>query len=97
MSAINRYKILKADVANAIKFLQTKKGHLDVKPWVEKYKANLSVKKNKLYFDDKEVIPRENVDTYLRRRLYSKNEDAIQMSRDGAHYQLLKETVGAEH
>ena len=94
MSVINRYKILKADVANAIKFLQTKKGHLDVKPWVEKFKDNLSVKKNKLYFDDKEVIPRENVDTYLRRRLYSKNDDAIQMSRDGAHYQLLKETVG---
>ena len=94
MSSINRYKITKADVAQAVKFLKTKKGHLDVAPWVEKFKANLSVKNGKLNFDGKEVVPREDVDAYLRRRLYSKADDAIQMSRDGAHYQLLKETVG---
>ena len=94
MSQINRYKITKADVAKAIKFIQTKKGHLDIATWVEKFREKLSVKNKKLYFEEREIIPREEIDNYLRKRLYSKKDDAIQMSRDAAFYQLLKETVG---
>ena len=85
---------MKADIAKAIKFVQTNKGHLDVAPWVEKFKSQLKVKNKKLYFEDREIVAREDVDNYLRKRLYSKQDDAIQMSRDAAHYQLLKETVG---
>ena len=91
---INRYKINKAGVAKAIRFLKSGKGHLDVPTWVEKFKSQLKIKNGKLYFEGREIVPREDVDKYLRKRLYSKGDDAIQTSRDSAHYQLLKETVG---
>ena len=93
MSGINRYKITTKGLEQAVKFLKTGKGHLSVPTWVDKYKADLKVKNGKVFFQKRELVSRENVEDYLRKRLYSKDAD-LQMARDSCHYQLLKETVG---
>ena len=94
MTTINRYKFTKAGIAKAKKFLSTGKGHLNIPTWCEKFKDQLKIKNGKVHFEDREIIPKEDVETYLRKRLYSKGDDAIQSSRDGAHYELLKQTCG---
>ena len=91
---MNRYKISKDSLAKAKEFVSTGKKHLEAPNWAVKYKDSLKIKAGKLYFEDRLIIPRENVEAYLRKRIYSKGDDALQSSRDGAHYQLLKETVG---
>ena len=91
---MNRYKIDKEGIAAAKKFLKTGKGHLQAPNWAIKFKDQLKVNGSKIMFENRELIPREDVEDYLRKRLYSKGDDAIQSSRDAAFYQLLKETVG---
>ena len=88
-----RYKFLEADIKKAKSYLTTKKGRLQVKPWVLKYEADLSVAKNVLVYKGREVIPREKVDAFLRDKVLSKTAD-INTSRDSAFYQLSKISVG---
>ena len=86
--SINRYKFTKVGVAKAIEFLQSGKDHLSLPAWVEKFKGKLNLKGGKLYFEDREIIAREDVRTYLKKY---KN---LLAGRDCAHQELLKETVG---
>ena len=88
-----RYKFPEADLKSAVKYLKTKKGRLQQKPWVLKYESDLKVKDGKIRYKDKEIIASENIDDYLRRRVCSKAAD-INTSRDSAFYQLSKEVVG---
>jgi hypothetical protein len=88
-----RYKFTEADIKQAKIYLKTKKGRLQVKPWVLKFEVDLSVDKNNLKYKGKDVIPQEKVDTYLRKRIYAKDAD-ITCSRDSAHFQIAKEVVG---
>ena len=89
---MNRYRITSKQIFGAKKFLKDGKTR-GVAAWATKFKDQLSTKGGKLYFDDKLIIPRDGVEDYLRKRLYDKNGD-LQQSRDSAHYQLLKTTVG---
>ena len=73
MSSINRYKITKKGIAQAIKYLKSGKGHLSAPTWCEKFKNDLKVKNGSVFFQDREVVPREEVEKYLRKRLYNKD------------------------
>ena len=89
---MNRYRISGHQIKKAKKFLKDGKPR-GVPGWATKHKDKLSVKAGKLYYDDKLVVPREDVNDYLRKRLYDKNTD-LQQSRDSAHYQVMKDAVG---
>ena len=89
---MNRYKVSEKDFDAAKKFMQGKAFKKDAPSWAVKYKEQLSFKGSKLFYLDKQVIPIEKVDTYLRNMLYSKNE-RVPMSRDSA-FHLLKKRVG---
>jgi hypothetical protein len=88
-----RYKFLEADIKKAIKYLKTKKGKLQQKPWVTKFEKDLKVDKHTLRYKGLEIIPKERIDAFLRKRILSKEAD-ISTSRDSAYYQISKENVG---
>ena len=89
---MNRYRISGPQIKKAKKYLKDGKPR-GVPAWATKFKDKLSVKVGKLYYEGKLIIPREDVDDYLRKRLYDKNTD-LQQSRDSAHYQVMKDTIG---
>ena len=81
-----RYQFDQKTVDKAISSL--KKGDKGP-PFLQRFKG--TVKKNKLYLDDKLVIPREQVKDYLRDQLLS---GTVPLSRDGLYYYLSKNVVG---
>ena len=91
---MNRYRFTDKDIGTTIKYLKTKKGHLELPKWAEKYNDDLKVKDNKLYYKEKLIVSREKLDGYLRKRLYDKKAD-LTTGRDSMHYQLMKEVIGA--
>ena len=88
-----RYKFSEGDIKKAKTYLKTKKGRLQVKAWVLKFEADLSIDKNTLKYKGLDIIPTERVDTFLRKRILDRKAD-ITLSRDSAHYQIAKEVVG---
>ena len=89
---MNRFRISEKQIKKVKQYL--KDGKTDSVPkWGLRFKDKLKVVGNILKYDDKTIIPREKVNDYLRKRLYDKDAD-LQHSRDSAHYQLLKDTVG---
>ena len=65
-AAVNRYKFTKATVTQAVKFL---KGTGKRQPnFLKKFKGTL--KDGKLHLDGKRVIPKEDVESFLRERIY---------------------------
>ena len=91
---MNRYQIMENDLPNVKKFL--KSGDKDGIPkWAIRFKDKLSVKQGKLYFDGKLVVPKEQVEKYIRSKLYSTDiDEMIPHGRDSGHYKLLQQTVG---
>lgn len=89
---LSRFKIKKTDFAKAIKFL-SKAGAFkkDTPSWVIKNKDNLQVVDGKVRYNNLEIVPNENIDTYLRKILFDKNSK-IPASRDGM-FHLLKSKV----
>ena len=95
---MNRFKLKKEQFPIVKKFLKgtnVKK----VPSWAKKFKDQLSIKNNKIYFTDdgrdKEVVAMEDVDSYLRKRILSKDiKDIVPNSRDGCFYKLFQETCG---
>ena len=90
---MNRYQILEKDIPKVKAFL--KNGKTDGVPkWAIRFKDTLSVKNGKVFFEQtKQVVPKEQVETYLRDRLYSKSA-TLPYGRDSGHYKLLQESVG---
>ena len=91
--SINRYKFLLADIPKVKAFLKDNEKTNGVPHYAKKFKADITIKRGKLYYQDREIVPRENVEDYLRDKLYSKDA-TIPFGRDSAHYSLLKTTVG---
>jgi hypothetical protein len=89
---MNRYKVYEKDFAAAKKFLSGKGFRKDSPSWAVKHKDKLSFKGGKLFFDNKEIVPVEKVESYLRDMLYSAKE-RVPMSRDAA-FHLLKKRIG---
>ena len=86
-AAVNRYNFTRASVASAIKFL---KGKAKRQPNFLKIRKG-TVKDGKLYLDGKRVVPREEVDDYLRDRIY---KGATPLSRDSAFYSIFRDVIG---
>ena len=87
MSAVNRYKFSQKRIEQAKKYLKTKKGE---QPSFLKVMKG-SVKEGKLFLDDRLVVPKEKVETYLRNKIL---DGKTPLSRDAAHYWIMKNTVG---
>ena len=63
--------------------------------WAVRFKDKLSVKRGKLMFDDKLIVAKEQIDEFLRKKIYSADvKEMIPYGRDSGHYKLLQETVG---
>ena len=86
---MNRFKIKSSDVDLTKKFL--KNNSLPAPNWAKKFKDDLKVNEGKLYYKNGLVIASEDIDDYLRTRLYDKND--LQMGRDACFYQLQKENI----
>ena len=91
---MQRYQIMKNDLPNVRKFLTGGKRE-GIPKWAVRFKEKLNVKGGKLYFEEKLIVPKEDVETYIRSKLYSKNiNEMIPHGRDSGHYKLLQQTVG---
>ena len=90
---MNRYKFLEAQFPIVKTYLKNNKLTKNLPKWAVKFKEQLTIKKGKIMYMDKEIVPREKVQDYLRDKLYSK-EATLSFGRDSAHYTLLKSTVG---
>ena len=88
-----RYKIKRGDLNTVKKYLKTKSGKLQLPSWGIRFKDSLSLKGDVVMYNGKEIVPRENIEQYLRKRIYSDAAD-IATARDSAFYQLSKQTVG---
>ncbi len=78
-----RYQFTKKNVNQAIKFL---KGSEKKEPsFLKKFKG--VVKNGLLYLDDKRVIPKEEVEEFLRKKVLG---GKVPFSRDGLYYYLIK-------
>jgi hypothetical protein len=91
--SLARYKISEKDFPKAIKFLNKEKGiyKKDTPNWVVKNEKFLQVVNGKVRFNDKEIVPLEHTQKYLRNLLFNK-DSRTPMSRDGA-FHLLKQKV----
>ena len=59
-------------------------------PWAQDAK----IQNGDLYIGPLQVIPREDIDSYLRTRVYSQTKDPVPFSRDGGFDYLTKRTLG---
>ena len=84
---MNRYRFTEKTISAAKKFI---KGDGKREPaFLKRFKG--TVKDGKLYLDDKLVVPKEKVETFLRNKIY---EGKTPLSRDAAFYWISKNTVG---
>ena len=88
---MDRYKLKDADIKKAVTYLKTKKGTLPV--WASKYKDDLTLKGNKLFYKERQVVSRERVDDVLRNELYKKGGD-VPSGRDSAFHICKQRYVG---
>lgn len=84
---MQRFKFTVPKIEQALKYLKHKKG--PAPNWVHKYEKQLQVKAGKIFFEDKQIIPRENVDSVLRDEFYNKNS-STPYGRDSA-FHILKQ------
>ena len=85
MSSINRYKFKDADIVRVKKYLKSGTGNAP--NWAKKFKGDLSVKGNTVFYKGKEIVTQENMDDWLRKKIMGK-EAAIPFGRDSAYYKL---------
>ena len=86
-AAVNRFRFTEKTISQIKNYL---KGTAKTKPNVLK-KFPGKIEKNTLFIDGKKVIAKENVDSYLRQRIY---DAKTSLSRDGAFYNISKDVVG---
>ena len=88
---MDRFKITEAGLKKAIKFVKT--GNGSPPTWAKKYKEDLTAKGNKLFYKEREIVSREQVDAVLRRELYKKDGD-MPSGRDSAFHICKQRFVG---
>ena len=81
-----RYNFNKKNVDNAIKFLEGK-GKIEPS-FLKRFKG--SIKEGQLHLDDKVVVPKEDAEDYLRKRVLS---GRVPLTRDGLYYYLQSTNV----
>ena len=88
---MDRFKFTETALQKAKQFL---KGKTKTGPrWAERYKSDLSVKGNQIFFKDRRVVGSHEVDDVLRDAIFKKASD-IPPSRDGAFHLVKQRYVG---
>ena len=90
---MHRYKFYAKDWKYAIDFLKNGNKTVYTPNWAVRFKDDLKLKGKQIYFQDKKIIPSEQVEKFLRKKMYDKKAD-ISFGRDSAFYTLSKECVG---
>ena len=70
---MERFKITEKKIAQAVSFIKNGKG---VAPkFAMKFKDELTIKGKKLFYNNREFVPREKIDDVLRQELFGKKSD----------------------
>jgi hypothetical protein len=86
---MNRYKFRKADFPKAVEYIKTGKG--DAPNWAKR--DGLTVKGSKIYYGALEILAHEDVDAYLRKKIYAKEADTP-AGRDSAYHIIKSQVLG---
>ena len=86
-----RFKFTEKNVNAAIKYLRDGKG--TPPKYAVKFKDELTIKGKKLFYNGKEVIPRERMEAVMREALYKEKSD-VPYGRDSAFHVLKQRYVG---
>ena len=86
-AAVNRFKFTKATIAQGVKYL---KGTAKRQPNYLKVRKG-TIKDGKLHLDGKRVVAKEDVESYLRDRIY---KGGTPLSRDAAFYAISHDVTG---
>ena len=90
---MHRYKFLERDFPAAIAYIKKGTKTVDTPTWALKFKSDLTTSNKNIFYQKKEIIPKEKVNTYLRKRIYDKSA-VVPFGRDSAFYLLKSEVVG---
>lgn len=80
------------DLVNVRSFLKTGKTR-GIPGWATKFKNDLTVDGFDVLYKGRVIVPKEKVDEFIRKKLYS-TDGTLPYGRDSAHHVLLKTTVG---
>ena len=87
MVQLRRVKFNRARVK---KLIADHKSSKKLPSWAE----DVTIKGSNLFFQGKQVVPSEDVDDFLRERVYSKTKSPVSMVRDAGYTKIQKETIG---
>ena len=88
---MHRYKFSADSVKKAKSFLQ---GKANTGPaWASKFKDNLKIKDGKIFYEDKQIVAKEEVDALLRKEIYKVDGDTPS-GRDSAFHILKQRYIG---
>ena len=87
---MNRYKINKKEIETIIENPNDKSKHPN---WYKRNKDNIIIKDKELHFQDKLIVPKEDIDKILRDLFYSKTS-TTPWSRDAGYNDVSKRFVG---
>lgn len=91
---MHRYQFVSKDWKPAIDYIKNGNKTVLTPNWAVRFKDDLKIKrKTQIFYQDKKIIPSEQVEKFLRKKLYDKKAD-IAFGRDSAFYSLSKECVG---
>ena len=89
--SLSRYTIKKSDFPAAIKFLQGKAFKKD-SSWAVRNQQYLQIVDGKVRYNDKQIIPSEEVDAFLRGLVFNK-ESKSPLSRDGMFKHVQSQNI----
>ena len=87
---MNRYKINKKEIETIIENPNDKSKHPN---WYKRNKDNIIIKNKELHYQDKLIVPKEDIDKILRDLFYSKTS-TTPWSRDAGYNDVSKRFVG---
>ena len=88
---MDRYRFTTDSIAKAKSFVS---GKAKTGPaWAKRFKDDLAVKKSKVYYKEREIVPSEKIDDVLREEIFKRDAD-IPPSRDGAFHIVKQRYVG---
>ena len=89
---MQRYKFTVANVSKAVQFLKGKSD--DAPAWAKRFKDDLKTKGGgKIFYKELEIIPSEQIETYLRKEMFKK-DGTLPFGRDAAFHKLKQTVIG---
>ena len=91
---MQRFKYHQKDWPAAISYIKKGKKTIDTPTWCIKFKDDLSVKGKTIYYKVKQqLVPREKVTAFLRKKIYDKSA-TVPFGRDSAFHILKQQSIG---